>query len=76
MKKLDIKKILLTIDYEIHFGSKTGTVKERMIDPTKRLMNLCDRFDCTMTIFWDILHYYKLREFETKYYKHVCNKTK
>lgn len=62
-----IKKIVLTIDYELHFGRETGNVKECMIDPTYILMNLCEQYNSKMTIFWDILHYYKLMEMENLY---------
>jgi hypothetical protein len=58
------KSIILTIDYEIHFGSSTGTVKDCMIDPTDSLIKLCEKNNCKMTVFWDILHYYRLLQLE------------
>jgi len=64
MKEKVIKKIILTIDYELHLGKESGSVIECMITPTKKLMSLCDNFNCKMTVFWDILHYYKLEQLE------------
>ena len=32
-----MKKIILTIDYELFLGKNTGTVKECMVDPTYKL---------------------------------------
>ena len=58
------KTILLTIDYELFFGPDSGTVKQCMILPTRRLIEMCRKHDCTMTVFWDIMHYYKLLELQ------------
>lgn len=62
-----IKNCNLTIDYEIFFGNKTGTVNECMIEPTKKLASILEKNHSTMTVFWDILHYYKLLQLENKY---------
>jgi len=62
-----MKKILLTIDYEVYLGSNTGTVRECMIEPTKRLMDILSQNQSKMTVFWDILHFYKLLELENEF---------
>jgi len=62
-----MKKILLTLDYEIYFGDITGSVKECMIDPTNRLLKILDMNDSKMTVFWDILHFYKLLELQDEF---------
>jgi len=59
-----MKKIVLTVDYELFLGEKTGTVEGCMIDPTEKLASLLDKNDSKMTVFWDILHFYKLLEYE------------
>ena len=59
-----VKKIILTIDYELHLGDETGTVRECMIEPTKKLVSTIEKNGSRMTIFWDILHYYRLLELE------------
>ena len=62
-----MKKIILTIDYEIYFGRETGSVEDCMIDPTNKLMDILDLNDSKMTVFWDILHFHKLLEMEEKH---------
>ena len=62
-----IKRCLLTIDYELFLGVKTGTVKDCMIVPTEKLSSILQKNGSTMTVFWDILHYYKLLELENDY---------
>jgi len=59
-----MKKIILTIDYELFLGDLTGTTKECMIEPTQMLASILDKNGSKMTIFWDILHYYRLLELE------------
>ena len=58
------KELVLTIDYELFFGKKSGTVQNCMLKPTDLLMNLLDKYQSKMTIFWDILHYWKLLQLE------------
>jgi hypothetical protein len=62
-----VKKIILTIDYELFLGEKTGTVKNCMIEPTKKLASILEKNNSRMTVFWDILHYYRLLELEKSY---------
>ena len=62
-----MKEIVLTIDYELFLGKETGTVRECMIEPTKKLASILDKNESKMTIFWDILHYYRLLELEKIY---------
>jgi hypothetical protein len=46
-------KILLTFDYELFFGSDTGTVQRCMIEPTRRLLEIFRRHNCRVTFFVD-----------------------
>lgn len=62
-----MKKIVLTIDYEIFFGDVTGSVRECMIEPTDRLLEILDINNSKMTVFWDILHFYKLLELQDEF---------
>jgi hypothetical protein len=62
-----IKTFILTIDYELFLGDRTGTVEKCMIEPTYRLAEILDKNNSKMTVFWDILHYYRLTELESKY---------
>ncbi|TAL63091.1 MAG: hypothetical protein EPN88_12665, partial [Bacteroidetes bacterium] len=62
-----MKEIILTIDYELFFGEKVGSVDSCMITPTELLADLLAKYDSRMTVFWDILHYWKLRELSNNY---------
>ena len=62
-----MKTFLLTIDYEIFLGMKTGTVEKSMIESTYKLADILDLNNSKMTVFWDILHYYRLTELENEY---------
>jgi peptidoglycan/xylan/chitin deacetylase (PgdA/CDA1 family) len=58
-----LKNIVLTLDYELFFGKYSGCVEKCMIEPIHLLIELFDKYDCKMTIFWDVLHYIKAKEF-------------
>lgn len=62
-----MKQIILTIDYELFLGRKPGTVIECMIEPTQKLVSILDKNNSKMTVFWDVLHYYRLLELEKKH---------
>jgi len=62
-----MKEIILTVDYELFLGDLTGTTKECMIEPTQSLVSVLEKNGSKMTIFWDILHYYQLLEFEKSF---------
>lgn len=57
-----MKTIILTLDYELFLGAESGSVEKCMIEPIKELMSLLNLNDSKMTIFWDILHYHRLKE--------------
>ncbi len=59
-----MKNLVLTVDYELFFGTDPGTVENCMIRPTRRLASVLKEFGCKMTIFWDIMHFYRLKELE------------
>jgi len=61
------KQLILTIDYELFFGEKDGTVNTCMIEPTKLLAALLLKYDSRMTVFWDVLHYWKLNKLNVQY---------
>jgi len=62
-----LKKIILTSDYELFLGEKTGSVEECIIKPTEKLLKMLGSSDSRMTVFWDILHFYRLLELENDY---------
>jgi hypothetical protein len=60
-------KMILTIDYEIFFGESSGTVQNCMIKPMAELMKVLEQVQGKMTVFWDILHYWKLLQLENEF---------
>ncbi|HSW54547.1 MAG TPA: glycosyltransferase [Ignavibacteriaceae bacterium] len=55
-----VKEIILTIDYELFLGKETGNVKDVIIEPTQKILSILEKNDSRMTVFWDILHFYRL----------------
>lgn len=62
-----MKQLILTIDYELFLGKETGDVQSCMIEPTEKLAKYLSFNNSKMTVFWDILHFYKLLELEKEY---------
>lgn len=46
-------KILITLDYELFFGSSAGTVENCMLQPTKKLLQVLDKHNVKATFFVD-----------------------
>ncbi len=46
--------VFLTFDYELFFGSASGTVQKCLIEPTNRLLDLSRKYHAPMTFFVDI----------------------
>lgn len=71
--------ILLTFDYELYFGSPTGTVERCMIKPTEALERIAQRHGIPMVFFVDIGFLIRLeRELEnhptlTGDYRKICD---
>ncbi|TCO08417.1 polysaccharide deacetylase family protein [Natronoflexus pectinivorans] len=59
-----MKHLILTVDYELFFGSDPGTVENCMIRPVRHLMEVLDDYEYKMTVFWDVLHFYRLKQLE------------
>lgn len=58
--------VFLTFDYELFFGSDTGTVQKCMIEPTNRLLDLSRKYNTPMTFFVDVGYLIALeRQMET-----------
>lgn len=62
-----LKTIVLTVNFELFFGRDSGTVENTMIRPIKQLVHLLEKYDGKMTVYWDILHFWKLKQLENKY---------
>ena len=59
--------IYLTLDYELYFGAKHGTVEGCMLQPTRELIRIGKETGARMTFFVDIGFIIKLDEHREKY---------
>jgi hypothetical protein len=59
--------IFLTFDYELFFGSSSGSVEKCMIEPTQELLELSKKFVVPMTFFVDVGYLIRM---ETEGQKH------
>lgn len=57
-----MKKILITLDYELFFG-KSGSVEKSIIEPTERLLSILDRNNIKASFFVDSGYILKLKEY-------------
>lgn len=55
--------LVLSLDYEI-FGNGSGDVRREMIEPTRRLLTLCDAYGAKVSIMLEVGEYWALREAE------------
>lgn len=58
-------KIILTLDYEIH-GNGDGSPHDLMVEPTYRLLQLCDKYGAKLSIMADVAEILKFKEFKDK----------
>ena len=56
-------KTLLTLDYELFFGARTGTPQTSMIGATDRLLSVLDEFQAKAVFFVDASYLLRLREY-------------
>lgn len=57
-------QVILTFDYELFFGTNTGSVQKCMIEPTDRLLAIARKFDIPLVFFVDIGFLIKLQEYK------------
>ena len=55
--------LILSLDYEI-FGNGSGDVWRDMIEPTERLLSLCNRYGAKMSIMLEVGEYWAMQEAE------------
>lgn len=60
-------KILLTLDYELFLGSKTGSVEKSLIEPMDAYVAVLDKYDAKFTIFVDATYLCVLKKYAKKY---------
>lgn len=59
-------QVLLTLDYELFFGKRTGTPQACMIDASNRLLEVLDEFAAPAVFFVDASYLVRLREYRTQ----------
>ncbi len=57
--------LILSLDYEI-FGNGSGDVRRDMIEPTNRLLNICDKHGARLSIMFEVGEYWAMKEAEEK----------
>lgn len=60
-------KILLTLDYELFLGEKTGSVRKCLIEPMSRLLAETQAWNVRFTIFVDATYLFRLKEYSDVY---------
>lgn len=55
--------LILSLDYEI-FGNGSGDVRRDMIEPTHRLLKLCNKFGAKISIMFEVGEYWAMRKAE------------
>lgn len=60
-------QVILTFDYELFFGTNTGSVQKCMIEPTDRLLAIARKFDIPLVFFVDIGFLIRLQEYKQQF---------
>ena len=59
----------ITFDYELFFGSSSGTLENSIIKPTNRLIEIANKYNVKFVFFVDSGYLIKLQEYKLKYPK-------
>ncbi len=59
--------IYITLDYELFFGEKSGSVDDCIIKPTNDLLSIIDPYKIKLVVFVDVGYLIKLEEYKTQY---------
>ncbi|GAB4270289.1 MAG: hypothetical protein Kow0029_06900 [Candidatus Rifleibacteriota bacterium] len=60
-------KIFLTLDYELFFGNKSGTLANCILRPSELVLSILNKYSVKATFFVDIGYILKLKEFSRKF---------
>ena len=61
-----MRKILITLDYELFFG-KSGSIEKSIIEPTEKLLSILDKYNVKASFFIDSGYILKLKEYMENY---------
>lgn len=56
-----MKTLIFTLDYEL-YGNGSGDVFKHIIEPTDEILDIAEKFCAKMTIFFEVIEYWKLKE--------------
>lgn len=56
-----MKHLVLTLDYEL-YGDGSGDVFIHMIEPTNKILAICDQHQVKLTLFFEVLEYIRLKQ--------------
>ena len=57
-----IPQLLLSLDYELFFGPRTGTVEHCLIRPTHKVAEIAEKHGARLSLFVDVLYLQRLTE--------------
>ncbi len=60
-------KLLLSLDYELFFGNKSGTVEHCLIRPTQYLLNVVNKYNAKISLFVDAGFLIKLKQYSAEF---------
>ena len=63
-------RMILTLDYEI-FGNGAGDVRRDVIEPTNRILDICDRHDARLTIMFEVAEYWAFQQYDRQLQEHL-----
>ena len=61
------KKLLITFDYELYLGKRSGNIEECLIQPTNKILNILNKYEIKSIFFVDTTYLLKIKEFSDKY---------
>ncbi len=60
-------RVFLTFDYELFFGSRTGSIQKCLLEPTNELLRMARKYSVPMTFFVDIGYLIQLQNFSKQF---------
>jgi len=61
------KKLLITFDYELFLGAESGSVDDCMIDPTRKIIGLLNKYGIHAVFFVDTVYLLRLKEMSSEF---------
>jgi peptidoglycan/xylan/chitin deacetylase (PgdA/CDA1 family) len=71
-----MSKVILTFDYELFLGKKSGTALKSIIEPTNEILKLLKKYNAKAVFFVDILYIMTLEKYNHKDLKLIIKQLK